>query len=690
MDGKIIKYCLVFLLALNIFPAQSQEISRHILALYDSGRGQTVKKNHIHQNAEVILNHLGCIVDYHDIADGLPDKKVMSHYRGVITWFYSNAMEKPAAYLKWASKQIAAGRKFVILGNIGAFRQRQSQQFLPIAEINTFTNKLGFAINKINWTKNPAKIELISKNSEMVEFERDLKYELSNYEHYNSVNPANKVYLKLKRKDLAQSESDLVLTTPFGGFAASGYVIYEQDRRFKQKWRINPFRFFSEAFGLKGLPRPDVTTLNGLRIWCSHIDGDAINSKSETKPDAYCGEVIRDEIIQKYKWPISVSVVVGELLGNQEVTDIARSIYEIDWVEAASHTYSHPFYWVDDYEDADQYEQRHLPLKGYKFDLKTEIIGSVDFINKNLLPEGKFVQQLFWSGNCEPPAAAIKFCKQIKIRNMNGGDTIFDRKNLSYTSVAPLGVQVGNERQIYAPNANENIYTNEWQGPYFGFKFVLETFKNTENPVRIKPINIYYHFYSGAKWASLNALKHVLKETIIQPVAPIYISQYLDIVDGFFSTNIMQESETKWRVENNGQCKTIRFDETEQRVDLENSQNVLGFNHFQDALYVHLGEDSESLIQLSDKQPNRIYLKQASHRLQNWQADENKIFFQCTGFGKGEFHIANLPANQIFRILITGASKTAFEQKSNINGVLSFLVPMAGAISVNIYPVSGI
>jgi hypothetical protein len=38
----------------------------------------------------------------------------------------------------------------------------------------------------------------------------------------------------------------------------------------------------------------------------------------------------------------------------------------------------------------------------------------------------------------------------------------------------------------------------------------------TEKPYRIKPINIYYHFYSGSKLAAFNALKEVYDWAIKQ------------------------------------------------------------------------------------------------------------------------------------------------------------------------------
>ena len=67
----------------------------------------------------------------------------------------------------------------------------------------------------------------------------------------------------------------------------------------------------------------------------------------------------------------------------------------------------------------------------------------------------------------------------------------------------------GQELQVYAPVINENVYTNLWTGPYYGFRRVLETFALTESPRRLKPIDVYYHFYSGAKVAGQQAWAEV-------------------------------------------------------------------------------------------------------------------------------------------------------------------------------------
>jgi len=39
------------------------------------------------------------------------------------------------------------------------------------------------------------------------------------------------------------------------------------------------------------------------------------------------------------------------------------------------------------------------------------------------------------------------------------------------------------------------------------FERVIETFKLTDEPIRFKPVDIYYHFYAGTKPASIVALQ---------------------------------------------------------------------------------------------------------------------------------------------------------------------------------------
>ena len=74
------------------------------------------------------------------------------------------------------------------------------------------------------------------------------------------------------------------------------------------------------------------------------------------------------------------------------------------------------------------------------------------------------------------------------------------------THVAAMGIRKGPYFQVYAPNQNENVYTNHFTGPLYGYERVIETFLLTERPYRLKPVNIYFHTYSASRRASLEAL----------------------------------------------------------------------------------------------------------------------------------------------------------------------------------------
>src|SRR5690606_29690165 len=156
------------------------------------------------------------------------------------------------------------------------------------------------------------------------------------------------------------------------------------------------------------------------------------------------------------------------------------------------------------------YDSFHLEIPGYSMNLDREITGTRDYINEKLIPPGKKVKVLLWSGDCQPPAEAVRKAYAAGMLNMNGGDTLISRRHPSWTAIAPIGLNKGEGAvQVFAPHQNENIYTNEWTGPYYGFERVIETFEMTDKPIRFKPLNIYYHTYSGTKVASMRALRKV-------------------------------------------------------------------------------------------------------------------------------------------------------------------------------------
>ena len=142
----------------------------------------------------------------------------------------------------------------------------------------------------------------------------------------------------------------------------------------------------------------------------------------------------------------------------------------------------------------------------FPFDLDQEIRGAIT-IAEEYAPEGKRGTLYLWSGGAEPFEGAIARTRRLGLRNLNGGDSRFDADYPSISYLSAISRVAGAERQIYAANANDFIYTTDGGGRDHGFLHLEATIKSTENPRRLKPINVYYHMFAGEKTAQLEGVR---------------------------------------------------------------------------------------------------------------------------------------------------------------------------------------
>jgi len=705
----IIISIIVFIISADANEPGTYLINRRILALYDSAEEKNPKKTLIHENAEVILNHLGYIVDYADVRSGLPDSSEMRNYRAVITWFQDNILNEPEKYCMWLINQIKHGKKIIILDQFGAF---EDELRTPVDNGLIESVFAEFGVQYMgNETENPLLIETVFKDEKMVEFERKLYMETNYFAQVRQIDPSLKVYLKLKRIDIPDSDSCAVFSSKAGAMALPGYARYYNETNYKKQWRINPFLFFGEILREEyPFPVPDTTTYFGRRILFTHIDGDAFISGSQIDSTKLCGEIIIDRIFKKYVIPTSASIIAGEIItgselpwikGRKDLNSIVRSMYEIPYIEPVSHGYTHPLDWsrnitaiiippYSDKIDASNYdvleESAYESLSmnmGYinvseSEMIYKEVVESIKYINTNFLTgNGKKANMIFWTGNCSPPASALELCRKNNIKNINGGDSIFDSENNSYIYLSPIGKSSSAGIQFYTGACNENIYTNLWSGPYYGYKNVIETFQRTESPVRIKPANIYYHFYSGERLASLSALEQVYDFTQSNGYFPIYTSKYIDIAGDWFETQIYCAGENKYLIKNKGYLRTVRFDNCHLYPDLRNSKGVIGFIHYQGSLYISLDGCGENEIQLTDTPPDSIYLRESTCELNNISISKGNIECFVSGFGKAVFIFSNLTSNSKYAVEFNNSlHKTETDSK----GVLKFQLPEEPAV----------
>ena len=528
-----------------------------------------------------------------------------------------------------------------------------------------------------------------------------------------------------------------------------------------EQWYVNPFRFLEMVLRGGYEPKPDITTLNGRRIFYSHIDGDGWNNLSEIKKyrkhKTISADVIYKEVLQAFpEIPVSVSIISSEMdekcYGLSVSADIARKIFALPNVEPTSHTHSHPLFWhyletmqpeleaqfLHKYPKKPERKGLYSMVFGKKtesswhehkehghegeffervlspdargelfknqyyetprsyacepYDLEQEIVGSIEVVN-SLSPEHKKARLMQWSGDTSPYEEVLRVTREAGYLNINGGDSRFDNEYPSYTSVSPVGLRVGDEIQIYSSNSNENTYTNLWTDRFYGFLYLQHTVKNTENPIRVQPFNIYYHMYSGEKQASLNALLANIRFAQQQPTIDIFASDFAAIANGFFSARFESEGDGAWRVRDRGALQTLRFDIPEAVVDMNRSEGVTGYSYHGGSMYVSLDEDTEEpLVVVKQLQANTVpeksetpILIESSWRIKDLQNVKNSLMFTASGFGKGEFSF-RFPSLGEHRLNVVRDENVIVDRaiRPNEDGVLAFTLDVSGVTPVDV------
>lgn len=603
--------------------------------------------------AAMPLEYLGYRIEYHNIAKPLPDGILAGRYAGVVVWPASGGSASDKGYRKWIGNVLDQKLPLVFLEGFGVQPDRE------------WLSMLG-----LKWKSGPGlsgRISVVKKDA-MIGFEQQPPEAAESIPLLDA--SSGKVLLRVR--GTKGDESDLAAITAWGGYALAP-AVKAHELNDQTAWIIDPFRFFSEALRLpRNRPIPDVTSENGVRLLMAHIDGDGFESMAEWPGGRLAATELREKILKRYRLPTSLSLIAGILSPkglypkrSAEFENEAKLLWALPNVEAASHSFSHPFNWyrAEQSEDAFGY---NLSIPGYKFSLKGEIQESINYLN-SLLPPQKKVTMFHWTGNCVPTSEAILETYRAGVGNINGGDTIITNTRSSLTAVAPMGIVKDGWLQVFAPNQNENVYTNNWSGPFYGYRRVIETFRLTDAPRRLKPVDLYYHIYAVSKLASLKALQEAYDWAIKQQLFPVYPSSYAARVQDFFSTTVASR-DNGWLIRNSGDLKQIRIPLKAGYPDLESSSGVLGFSDFNDQRYIHLAPGGNSFLKFTDTAPKRPYLEAAAASIKTFQTIGKNIRMTVTAEADGYLRFNNASGCSI---VLDSAPQT-----SKVEGnLLSILIP---------------
>lgn len=617
-----------------------EPVPRHILVLYNGAESPALNYSNAHRFLQMPLNYMGYVVDYADVREPLPEGIGRDRYAGVATWFSGFIPEaRRKSVAQWLQLRMTEGMPLAVVGDIGQspeprWARRLSIQTEPVE------------------TQGSLRIEA---HHPMMGFEASLPLPTRNYQPAKLTDPEAAQFTPLVQlRDERGGTFVAGAIAPWGGFILDPYALIEVPGSDDARWVIDPFVFLTQALRLEPMPVPDTTTENGRRLLLAHVDGDGFPSLAEFPGSPFAAQVLLKDIFETYRIPQTMSVIESEVAPDglypnlsPKLEAIAKAMFQLPHIEIGSHTYSHPFLWdrsvrhglfQDDKEAA-----YNLNIPGYTMDLAREIVGSTAYINRRLAPQGKQVKILQWSGDTAPGAKALEISSRAGLLNINGGDTSITRSNPSLTAVGALGIRKNGYLQVYAPITNENIYTNLWRGPFYGFERAIESFEMTDSPRRIKPVGIYYHVYSASKRAGLHALHKVYDWALARPLHPVHASEFAEKVQDFYGYAIAREK-GGWRVRGNGALRTLRIPSGIAAPNLALSVGVVGIHPGIDGAYVALAGDSAFLAptpQSTSTQASRPSLFEANGRIEKWQATEpGRLSFDLRAYVPLEFSLS--------------------------------------------------
>ena len=458
----------------------------------------------------------------------------------------------------------------------------------------------------------------------------------------------------------------------------------------QSQFYADPYKFLSAWLGDRAaFPVPDTSTRDGRRIFYSHIDGDGFPTPADFRGHPVCAEIVRDRILKVFPFPITVSVIEADIralvkglddASAARYADIARSIFALPNVRVASHSFSHPYVWEKRDPNPGTYDKPNMVLKesaNYpEINLATEIRGSVEFINRELAPRDKQVELFFWPGNCRPGPDALRMVRDLGIENMNGGNTVRSHLYPGLSAIAPRVTFWDGEMQIHASNQNEFMYANGFGGPFFnGFQTLIETLEQTGTPRRIKPVNVYYHFYSAQRLGSLRSLEKIYRWCDGQKLHSITARTFADLTRDSYQTRILQTGAHRWLAVNEGHQRTFRLPQTAGVPDIAQCRGVTGWVREGDQIYLHTSGSKQTEIVLAapgEKPTPHAWLAESSAEIRFREFSPQKFEFDAEDFRAVETVFAGLPANAACEVTV---NESTSRLKADASGTLTLSLP---------------
>jgi hypothetical protein len=660
--------------------ADGVAVRRHVIALMGGQRPVLDTVDIVHSVLEMPINHAGLVVHRRYLSEGPPPDEWLDDTCAVLTYFTA-APEQADWLWPWLEREVPKHDLRVIhFGNFG-----------PLA---ADPQRLGRWLQRFGLSYDERCVEGAARVDARVPpedaFESDPRARAIHIGPHND-SARNHVWVETRDRLAPDDVRAPIVTGPWGGIALDPWTLTEGSDNEERRWHLDPFLFFAEALGLRGVPAPHPSVLNGRRMWFLQIDGDGFESLSSVRPNTLSAQVMLDEVFRKYALPFTVSVIIRSLTEDYDAAEptprmeVAREILNLPNVEAASHGVLHTLKWEEEARpDAKSGEGGMMwypSLGHYTYSRVNEVKDSIRFINERLLVPPKRCAVMLWTGDALPPEEAILAAGEMGARNLNGGVFRWDAWYDSVGFVSPWSRRVGKALQVYAGASNENDFEGFFDTMPGAFGHVAETIARTGAPRILKPADIYGHFYSAENPARLATFRRLIQRFAFQEeTAPVFASTYIDAVEDAVDHAHVRKTAEGWTLQNFGACRTARIDGDPRDVDFEKSHGLLGARRIGDSLYLHLA-GSDALVVLADHPAPRPHVAQANCILEGARLAPAAIAVTAQARNDRLVVFAGFPPNAALVVSLDGVEK---ETQADASGRVEVRVAGPGSTGVTV------
>ena len=665
----------LLLLALNPSGTWGEELEpRHVIALVEGTTPGRVYEDAVQAQIEMPLNHLGMVVRRHMIGNGPPPVEWFDGARAVLTYFEGEKV--PDWLFDWFEKEVVPrDLRIIIFGEIGPFVRASESRTVRLLE--------RFGLFYDSWyVDGPMGIEVKFFDEKSCAYESDPRF-FTDHRGPRSVSKRNTPWITTTAGDDVRHP---VVTGPWGGIALEPWTLQQGTEDQDRRWHLDQFRFFRDALGLERVPAAHPCVLNGRRMWFLQVDGDGFESLSTVEP-GWAANTMLDHVFNKYQLPYTVSIIVRSLTPDLKIEKptrkmlLAREILNLPHVEAASHGVLHTSKWQQDFKQGmpPRYFKWYPSLKNYTYGQVNEVHDSITFINERLMEDGKKCDVMLWTGMSNPREDAIRASRLLGSLNVNGGVFRWDSWQDSVGFVSPWGREVGKELQVYAGAANENDFEGFYDTMPSAFAHIDTTIERCGKGRILKPANIYCHFYSCERPPRLKALQGLIERwALTEPTAPVFASTYAKAVISAVRTAKTYRTETGWRFQDYGDCRTVRIDDEPRNIDYDRSTGVLGAHRIDRSLYIHLSANDAEVV-LAKNPPRHPHIEEANCLLDSAELTKTSVAVVATAHNPRRLVFAGFAPDA--RLTVTVGTKQ-LQKQAGKNGKLRLRLKNPGTTRV--------